>query len=98
MVLDIEGDGSGHPVQGQVPGHPVVLTAGMLDMRARKGDGGILLHVKEGGGTQVGVTQFIAGINAGRLHLGVDPGVGRMLLVNMESTTKRIEASSRRGD
>src|SRR5690349_9377943 len=98
MVVDIEGDGSAHSVQGQVPGHLVVLTADMLDVRARKGDGGIRLHIKEGSGPQVCITQFIVGIDAGRLHLGLYPGVGWILLVDMESTTKHLEASSRRAD
>jgi hypothetical protein len=44
----------------------------MLDVRARKGDSGILLHAKEGSGSQVGIMQFIAGIDTGRLHLGID--------------------------
>ncbi len=79
-VMDIEGDGSGHPVQGQIPGHLVVLAASMLDVCARKGNSGILLHAKEGSGPQVGTTQLIPCIDAGRLHLGIDPGVGRMLL------------------
>jgi|GEM_PF-2821781 len=47
---------------------------------------------------QVGITQLIMGIDADRLHLGVNPGVGRVLLVNIESTAKRVEASSRRPD
>src|SRR2546430_2416861 len=37
-VLNIEDDGFGHPMQGQVPSHLVVLTANMLDVRARKSD------------------------------------------------------------
>ncbi len=45
-------------MQGQIPVHLVVLTANMLDVRARKGDGGILLHVKEGSGSQVGMSRF----------------------------------------
>jgi len=98
MVYDIEGDGSGHTMQGQVPRHLVVLTANMLDVRARKGDGRIVLHVKEGGGTQMGIPQLVMGIDAGCFHLSIDPGVGRILLVNMKSTTKRIEASSRCAD
>src|SRR5436309_2923650 len=98
MVYDIEGDGPGHPMQGQVPRHLVVLSADMLDVRTRKGDGGILLHVEEGGGPQVSVTQLVMGINAGCLYLGIDPGVGKFLLVNMKSTTKGIEASSRCAD
>src|SRR5205823_12635775 len=93
-VVDIEDDGPAHSMQGQVPRHLVVLTADMLDVRTRKGDGGIFLHVKEGSRTQMGITQFIPGIDAGRLHLGIDPGVGRMLLVNIESTTKRMEVPS----
>src|ERR1700736_3333568 len=61
-VCDVERDAPGHPMQGQVPRHLVVLTTGMLDARALKGDGGILLHGKEGGGTQVGITQRIVRI------------------------------------
>ena len=97
-VFEVEDDGSGLPMHGQVPCHLVVLTTGMLDIRALKGDRGILLHGKEGGGTQVSITQLILGIDAGRLHFGVYPGVGRILLINMEMSTKRLEASSRRAD
>ncbi len=98
MVCDVEGDGPGHPMQAQVPHHLVVLTTGMLDARALKGDGGILLHGKEGGGPQVGITQLIVRIDAGGVHFGLCPGVGRILLINMEMSTKRVEASSRRAD
>src|SRR5258708_28789548 len=97
-VCDVEGDGPGHPMHAQVPRHLVVLTTGMLDARALKGDGGILLHGKEGGGPQVGITQLIVRIDAGGVHFGLYPGVGRILLINMEMSTKRVEASSRRAD
>src|SRR5258707_2484228 len=97
-VCDVEGDGPGYPMHGQVPRHLVVLPTGMLNARALKGDRGILLHGKEGGGPQVSITQLIVRIDAGRLHGSRYPGVGRMLLINMEMSTKRVEASSRRAD
>src|SRR5207245_10785745 len=97
-VCDVEGDGHGDSMHGQVPGYFVVLSTDMLDVRALKGDGGILLHGKEGGGTQVGVTQLNMGVDAGRVHFGVYPGVGRILLINMELSTKRVEAPSGCGD
>src|SRR3989440_5807970 len=87
---------SPHAASGSLS--PCSLDPRMLDVRALKGDRGILLHGKEGGGTQVSITQFIPGIDAGRLHFGLYPGVGRILLVNMEMSTKRVEASSRRAD
>ncbi len=82
----------------QVPGHPVVLAADMLDVRALKGARGIRLHGKEASGMQVGIPQLILGIDAGRIDFSHYPGVGRILLVNMESTTKGLEASSHRDD
>ena len=36
--------------------------------------------------------------DAGRLHFGIYPGGGRILLINMELSTKRVEAPSRRTD
>src|SRR5260370_41360840 len=49
VVCDVEGNRFGHPMHAQVPSHLIVLTAYMLDVRACKADGGILLHGKEGG-------------------------------------------------
>src|SRR6266851_1216100 len=37
-------------------------------------------------------------LDGGRVHFGLHPGVGRILLINMEMSTKRVEASSRRAD
>src|SRR5260370_4543691 len=97
-VCDVEGNRFGHPMHAQVPSYLVALSVDVLDVRALKGDRGILLHGKEAGGPQVGITQLIVRIDAGRVHFGLYPGVGRILLINREMSTKRVEAPSRRTD
>ena len=70
----------------------------MLDARAPKRNGGILLHSKEAGGTQVGITQYVMSINTGRVDFGLYPGTGRVLLIDMQMAAQRVEAPSRRSD
>src|SRR5258708_6509879 len=97
-ICDVEGDRFGYSMQGQVPCNFVDLAAEMLDLCALKGDRGILLHGKEAGGTQVGITQLIVGIDAGRIDFSLYPGTSRILLINIHMTSQRVEASFRRAD
>ena len=79
-------------MQRQIPRHLVCRAAGMLEVRTLKSNGRILLHAKEGSGTQVGITQYIMSVDAGCVDFSFHPGTGRVLLIDMQMAAHPVEA------
>src|SRR5690606_37204827 len=78
VVLDREGGGLGHAVDGEVAEDGELLAAA-LDAGADEGPGRLVLGVPEVGGGQVVVAVLVAGVDGRGLDGDVDGGVGEAL-------------------
>src|SRR5664280_347499 len=79
LEADVEGDGLGHPADGQIS-FELELGRGLrLDGRAGEGPGGVVLHVEEIVGLEMTVTILVTGVHTAGLDGDRRLGVGRVL-------------------
>lgn len=93
LIFGIEGDGLCDAVHCQVASYAVLVAAERLDVRAFEGDEWILFRVKEIGGAEMRVALFVAGVDAGDIGLGFDPGMFGMRLVDGKLAAYNVELS-----
>jgi hypothetical protein len=85
-------------MHGQVSRHLVILIPDMLDLRALKSDVRIPICLKEIACPQMNVTLLILRIDARCINFGLDPRIGRILLIDVELASHYVKAPSDSGN
>src|SRR5579885_301318 len=93
-ILGVEHYLSGHAANGQVAQDTVFIVAQRLNLFALESNGWILLNGEEIRRAQVVVTIWLACINTGSVGLGLNPGVLRVLWIDLQLATKDFEVAS----
>src|SRR5437667_318524 len=97
VEVDLEGDGLGGAVHGQVPDDLPGLVAQRLHSRRREGDRRVVLDVEEVAALEVRVTVIVSRAHAGRVDLHLDMRVLRVL-GNRDLTSDGAETAADLGD
>src|SRR5215471_21706751 len=93
VVLCFESNGFCDTMHRQIANYIVLVAAKRLNPGTFKCESWIVLNVKEIWRTKMVIAVRIAGIDASSINLCVNPGVFRVLFVNMKVTAEYVKAS-----
>src|SRR6266516_1147537 len=90
VVYSFESNGFCDTMHRQIANHIVLVAPKRLNLGTFKCDSWIVLNFKEIWRAKMAIALCIAGIDAGRINLCVNPGVFRVLFVNMKVTAEYV--------
>src|SRR5437870_13842496 len=80
VEVDLEGDGPGGAVHGQIAGQLPGVVAQRLYARRREGDRRVVLDIEEVAAGEVGITVAVSRAHAGHADFHLDAGLGGLFV------------------